>query len=108
MKTKQVPLDKDEEKIQAGLERGEYKAGSRKFAAELQQAAQENIEARGKGERVNLRFSDEVLGRVKELAALEGLGYQTYISSVVYKVVTGQYVSRAVLEEVKDAFRAEK
>ena len=43
-----------------------------------------------KGKRINIRFSDRDLERIRKRAAAEGMPYQTLISSTLHKFVTGR------------------
>lgn len=45
-----------------------------------------------KDERLSLRISSADLLNVKRMAASEGLPYQTYITSIIHKLTTGQLV----------------
>lgn len=45
-----------------------------------------------KNERLSLRISSADLLNVKRMAASEGLPYQTYITSIIHKLTTGQLV----------------
>ena len=42
-----------------------------------------------KGARINIRLSDSDLKRIKQIAAFEGLPYQTLIASVLHKYSAG-------------------
>lgn len=44
--------------------------------------------------RINIRLSEVDLSRLKRKAAEEGLPYQTLISSIIHKFVTGRLLSR--------------
>lgn len=70
---------------------------------------QEAIEAakayRAKREtRVSIRISKELLSRLKEQAEVEGLGYQTYISSKLYKVAFGDPTEKRLARLEEEVF----
>ena len=44
--------------------------------------------------KMNIRIDPYELERIKELAAQEGLRYQTFIKSVLHKYITGQLVEK--------------
>lgn len=66
--------------------------------AELRGAAMETLKAI-KGARVNIRMSAEDIRALKRLADREGIGYQTLMSSVIHKYVTGTLVEKADLND---------
>lgn len=45
-----------------------------------------------KNERVSFRISSNDLHNIKRMAASEGLPYQTFITSIIHKLTTGQLV----------------
>ena len=76
------------------IENGEYvslsKAEFEKEKALLQQAAMNTIEKRKKKKSYNIRLFEDDVETIKALALKEGLSYQTFISSMVHKIATGQ------------------
>ncbi len=74
------------------IENGEYvslsKAEFEKEKALLQQAAMNTI--RKKKKSYNIRLFEDDVETIKALALKEGLSYQTFISSMVHKIATGQ------------------
>lgn len=85
------PLDKEEAEIMGELERGEWISTPEKdfqrIKLEMQTAAKNTLK---KTEKATIRlFSADTQGS-KLLAAKEGIGYQTLISSILHKTVTGQ------------------
>lgn len=89
-KTKNPPihLDEDEKDILESFEKDEWKSvnnvASRK--ATLKKAASNSLK---KDSRINIRISSNDLSRIKELAAYEGLPYQTFIASIIHKFAAG-------------------
>ena len=47
-----------------------------------------------KDARVSFRISPTDLDNIKRMAASEGLPYQTYLTSMIHKLTTGQLVTR--------------
>ena len=63
------------------------------------------IERSKKNEAISLRISSYDLSRVKELAAQQGMPYQTLITVILHKYVTDQIYDK---EEVLKTIRAAK
>ena len=60
------------------------------------------INAANKTKNINIRISAYDIEKVKQRAAEEGIPYQTLISSIVHKYVTGKLVDeRAVLKSIE-------
>ena len=108
-KKRKMVLDAEEQEIEAGIKRGDWgrMSGSELAAARAQAeaAARANIETSGKEARVNIRMSQGDVDALKSVADREGIGYQTLMSSVIHKFVTGQLIERKILEELKSIFR---
>ena len=77
------------------IENGDYTSMSdAEFAARKQQhtqAARNTIQAKSRKKSLNIRLYGEDIERVKAQAMREGLPYQTYLSSMIHKIATGQY-----------------
>jgi len=86
-----APLDPEEAELMGELERGEWVALPpelfKQRKVELEKAARETLK---KTERATIRLSKADLEGLKLIAAKEGVGYQTLISSILHKTVTGQ------------------
>jgi predicted DNA binding CopG/RHH family protein len=91
MMTKKNP-SADEQLLQA-YERGELRSTKPTKAAlrRYQQAARATL---AKDRRLNIRLSSPVLEGLQARATQEGLPYQTLISSVLHKYVTGRLAER--------------
>jgi len=51
---------------------------------------------------INIRISEFDLDRLKNISAKEGLPYQTLISSILHKFVTGQLVDeKSIIQSIK-------
>jgi len=82
-----VKLDQEEQAILDAFEAGEFKSvmtPARKKAA--QSAAEETLK---KDKRINIRLSGRDLVALQRRAAKEGVPYQTLVSSVLHKYVSG-------------------
>lgn len=91
MKKKQadsIKLDQEEEEILSSFENDEWqsvknlkkeKANARKIAAKTLR----------KDVRINIRLTSSDVSSIKQIAAYEGLPYQTLIASVLHKYAAG-------------------
>ncbi len=80
-------LNKEEREILDAFEAGEFKSvmtPSRKKA--IQVAAEETLK---KDKRINIRISNRDLVALQRRAAKEGVPYQTLVSSILHKYVSG-------------------
>lgn len=75
------------------LERGELKR-ARGARTEMQMAKHAAANYFKKDNRINIRIAGADLDMLKKRAAEEGLPYQTLISSVLHKFVSGRLVGR--------------
>ena len=82
-------LTKDEQEILDSYERGEWvpvkNLPARK--AELRQYARNTLK---KDKRLNIRISERDLDELQKKAVIEGLPYQTYVSSIIHKFINGK------------------
>jgi len=83
-----MKLDKTEKRLEQEIDRSEWKPvkGSQ-LKARLQKAASNTLT---KDQRINIRISSKDLQLIKTRAAQEGLPYQTLISSVLHKYISGR------------------
>jgi predicted DNA binding CopG/RHH family protein len=84
-----MQFDEEELQILQDFEKREFQS-IRNFEAEkekLEAAARHTLQ---KDKRINIRISSRDLERIQRRAACEGVPYQTYISSTLHKLVTGQ------------------
>jgi len=81
-------LDKYEKELWDSFERNEWKSVPNlpKRKAELKEYARETVR---KNKRVNIRISERDLNELQRIAIREGLPYQTLISSILHKYVSG-------------------
>ena len=60
------------------------------------------INAANKTKNINIRISAYELEKVKQISAEEGIPYQTLISSVIHKYITGKLVDeKAILKSME-------
>ncbi len=82
-----IKLDKSEKELLAAYEAGEFKSvltpARKKF---LKRAAEHSIK---KDKRINIRISSRDLDAIQRRALEEGIPYQTLVSSVLHKYVSG-------------------
>jgi predicted DNA binding CopG/RHH family protein len=86
-------LTKEEQAILDSYERGEWLPGSSKTEIEKYSAAAARTIKKDK--RVNIRISGRDLELLQERALVEGLPYQTLMSSVLHKYVNGTLVDKS-------------
>ena len=86
-------LDRQERQLLASVERGEWKsvAGLARERKRYQEYAKATLK---KDRRVNIRISAKDLEAIQHRALEEGLPYQTLISSLLHKYVSGRLVER--------------
>lgn len=84
---KQKPFDDEEAELMESLETEEWVSAPQFSKAEWKKMAGESLK---KSAKVNLRLTPNDLEAIKAKAARSGLGYQTYISMILHKHVTGQ------------------
>ena len=82
-------LDAEERAIQASVDAGEWETlTDHEELDRIHEAARNTMR---KSKTVTLRFTPNDLLAIKAKAADEGMPYQTLISSVMHKYVTGQF-----------------
>ena len=86
-----VPLDKEEQDLIESVEKGEWQPVSEKdrnrFVKEARQYAEASMK---KDKRMNIRISERDLRNLKIKALEEGLPYQTLVSMVLHKYLSGK------------------
>lgn len=83
-----ILLDEEEKYILASYERGEWRTvkNQKKEIIKLREYAKNTLQ---KDKRINIRMSSKDLDQVQVIAAQEGIPYQTLISSIIHKYVSG-------------------
>lgn len=82
-----VKLDKSEQELLSALDKGEFKSKlSPKRKQLIKSAAEQTVK---KDKRINIRISSRDLDAIQRRALEEGIPYQTLVSSVLHKYVSG-------------------
>ncbi len=88
-------LTQDEQKIYDDIHQGNYvpldEGAYAAMKQRLEQAAAQNIR---KDARINIRLSSEDLREIKLRANLDGIPYQTLISSILHRYVNDRLIPR--------------
>ena len=88
-----IKLNKDEEEILESFERGEWKS-VQNVKAEIMKHQQYARNTLKKDKRVNIRISSKVLEEIQTLAVENGIPYQTLMSSVLHRYVSGYLIEK--------------
>jgi len=90
---KKTVLDAEEKDILESYERGEWLPIKNRKAEikKLREYARNTLQ---KDKRINIRMSSKDLDQVQVIAAQEGIPYQTLISSIIHKYVSGYLIER--------------
>ncbi|MDQ7838925.1 MAG: antitoxin [Thermodesulfobacteriota bacterium] len=85
---KKTILDAEEKDILESYERGEWRTvkNQKQEIIKLREYAKNTLQ---KDKRINIRMSSKDLDQVQVIAAQEGIPYQTLISSIIHKYVSG-------------------
>ncbi len=90
---KKTILDEEEKDILESYERGEWMPVKNPKAEikKLRQYAKNTLQ---KDKRINIRMSSKDLDQVQVIAVQEGIPYQTLISSIIHKYVSGYLIEK--------------
>jgi predicted DNA binding CopG/RHH family protein len=90
---KKLALDNYEKDILESYERGEWVAvnNPKKEIKKLREYGRNTLQ---KDKRINIRMSSKDLDQVQVLAAREGIPYQTLVSSIIHKYVSGYLIEK--------------
>lgn len=88
-----IKLDKEEKDILDSYERGEWKS-VKNLKKEIQEHKGYARQTLKKDRRVNIRISARVLDELQTRAIEDGMPYQTLISSILHRFVTGRLVEK--------------
>ena len=90
---KRIVLDDEERDILESYERGEWVPvkNPKKEIKKLQDYARNTLQ---KDKRINIRMSSKDLDQIQVIAAQEGIPYQTLVSSIIHKYVSGYLIER--------------
>ncbi len=84
----QFKLTKEEDEILRSYERGEWRS-VKDMPSEIDRFKQMAKKALRKGRRINIRLSERDVYKLQISALREGVPYQTLISSVLHKYISG-------------------
>ena len=92
------PLDKEEQGLMESVERGEWVPikDKEQEAKKLESAAKATFV---KDSRMNIRIAKRDLDALKIKAMEEGIPYQTLVSSIIHKYLSGKLVERETREK---------
>ena len=90
---KRIMDEPEEKKILESYERGEWRS-VKDLKAEVQTLRTAARNTMQKDKRINIRMSSRDLNQVQVIAAQEGIPYQTLISSIIHKYVSGSLTDR--------------
>jgi predicted DNA binding CopG/RHH family protein len=89
-----MKLSKKEKELLESVERGEWESVPN-FEIEAKRYQEYAKATFRKDKRINIRISEKDLTNLQKKALQEGLPYQTLISSILHKYVTGQFKEKA-------------
>jgi len=90
---KKVLFDEEEKNILESYERGEWRP-IKNPKAEMKKLREYARNTLQKDKRINIRMSSKDLDQVQVIAAQEGIPYQTMISSIIHKYVSGYLIEK--------------
>ena len=89
-----MKLNKEEQELLNSIERKEW-TRVKNFAGESKRLQQAAIKTLKKDQRISIRLAKYDLDGIKVKAVDEGVPYQTLISSLIHKYITGRIVNKA-------------
>ncbi len=93
MTIKKYTLDEEEIELERAFEKGEYKS-VKNLDKEIKRYQKLASVHGNKDKRVNLRMTSWDYEKAQEKALMEGLPYQTLLSSILHKYLSGQLMDR--------------
>jgi predicted DNA binding CopG/RHH family protein len=90
---KKILFDEEEKDILESYERGEWRP-IKNPEAEMKKLRAYARNTLQKDKRINIRMSSKDLDQVQVIAAQEGIPYQTMISSIIHKYVSGYLIEK--------------
>lgn len=88
-----INLDEEEKELLDSFERGEWKSVPN-LRAEIEKHRKYARKTLKKDKRVNIRIPSKVLEELQAIAIENGIPYQTLMSSILHRYVTGRLVDR--------------
>ena len=88
-----MKLNKEEKEILNAYEKGGFPSipNVKKEIEKYREYAKATLQ---KNKRINIRISERDLIHIQRKAAEEGLPYQTFVSSILHKFITGHFTER--------------
>ena len=91
MSRSKIKLDKEEHDILDSFERGEWRS-VKNLQQEIKKHQEYARQTLKKDQRINIRISSKDLDELRSMAIEDGVPYQTLISSVLHRYITGRLV----------------
>jgi predicted DNA binding CopG/RHH family protein len=91
------PIDEEERDLIRSTETDEW-IEARDIEKQKRQAKEYAESTIRKGKRMNIRISERDLRNLKKKALEEGIPYQTMVSMILHKYLTGRYAERSPQE----------
>ena len=90
-----MKLNKEEQKILNDYEKGNLSSlpHVKKEMKKYQEYAKATLQ---KNKRINIRISERDLLHLQRKAVEEGLPYQTFVSSILHKFITGHFTEKRI------------
>jgi len=89
------PYDKEEQELMESIENEEW-VSVNNLDAEIKKARETARATFIKSERMNIRISPKDLNGLKVRALEEGIPYQTLVSSIIHKYLSGRLIEKEV------------
>jgi predicted DNA binding CopG/RHH family protein len=89
------PFDKEEQELMESIENEEW-VSVNNLDAEIKKAKEIARATFIKSERMNIRISPKDLNGLKVKALEEGIPYQTLVSSIIHKYLSGRLIEKEV------------
>ncbi len=89
------PFDKEEQELMESIENEEW-VSVNNLDAEIKRAREIARATFIKSERMNIRISPKDLNGLKVKALEEGMPYQTLVSSIIHKYLSGRLIEKEV------------
>jgi len=86
-------LDKEEQEILSAFESGKFKSVPN-VKDEIEKHRQIAAATFKKDKRINIRIANRDLSELQKLALVEGIPYQTFITSILHKFADGKYIEK--------------
>jgi predicted DNA binding CopG/RHH family protein len=90
-------IDEEEQKLMESLDNIDLTQikNDTKHIKTLQKGAKQFVKKQET--KMNIRISSSELDKIKEVAAIEGLKYQTFVKSILHKYITGQLIDKKTI-----------